>query len=349
VGIRTPPPRSIAPGHQQFQRIDINGNAFYVLRYGVNWHTAGGQYPLSFNVVSDLTPFNEQISQYRTTLWGWLIAMAVMLLVVQVVILVWGLRPLRQVESELSAIESGAQASVQGDYPREIARLTNNINGLLDHERAQQQRYRNALADLAHSLKTPLAVLRGTIGKHDGKTTPDSVIEEQVGRMDHIVAHQLQRAAMAGSSATRQSLNLQTIVTKIVRALEKVYNDKHLHCAVNIDEASKVRCDEGDLMELLGNVLDNAFKFAAGQVAITAQAQHDRLNISVEDDGVGIAEHQFAHILARGGRLDESIPGQGIGLSVVQDIVAAYQGRLQIDTSPTLGGARFRFDLPAGR
>lgn len=346
VGVRIPGPRVMPPGKQALKRVNIGNDQFYIKSYGINWYTQDSQVPLTFNVITDLQDFHQQILQYRKTLWGWLIALAVLLLIAQVAILVWGLRPLRRVIHEINAIETGKQARITARYPREILRLTDNINGLIDFEHTQQVRYRNALADLAHSLKTPLAVLNGTVNDISDQTTRTQ-LNEQIQRMDHIVAHQLQRAATAGGSPIRQSISLAPVVNKLCRALDKVYQDKHIHFNSRVEDTLRLRVDEGDLMEVLGNLLDNACKWCKQQVDIETRLEHDNVRITIADDGPGIGQEQIGKILQRGGRIDESKPGQGIGLSVVVDIIEAYRGKIIVEQS-RLGGAAFSFDLPSG-
>ena len=346
VGVRIPAPRNLKPGEQKLEHVSTGADQFYIKSYGINWFTQDNQIPLTFNVITDLQDFHKQILGYRQTLWGWLIALAVLLLVAQVAILIWGLRPLRRVIGEISAIESGKQERITADYPLEILRLTDNINGLLDHEHTQQTRYRNALADLAHSLKTPLAVLNGAIHEVPNNKMREQ-LEEQIQRMDHIVAHQLQRAATAGGSPVRKPILLEPIVNKLCRALGKVYQDKHIQFEPQLPADLKLRVDEGDLMEVLGNILDNACKWGRQRVRIEVSVDKSRAHITIADDGPGIAQSQSDMILQRGGRADESKPGQGIGLSVVVDIIAAYKGQIVVNQS-ALGGAAFQFDLPAG-
>jgi two-component system sensor histidine kinase PhoQ len=265
--------------------------------------------------------------------------------VVQVAILFWGLQPLKRVITELNAIESGNQDRITKEYPNEILRLTDNINGLLEHEHTQQTRYRNALADLAHSLKTPLAVLNGALTELSDKQQKQN-LQEQVQRMDNIIGHQLQRAATAGSSPVRKSIKVVPLVEKITRALSKVYQEKQIQFDLQLPDQLSVRVDEGDIMEILGNILDNACKWCKQRIRISVVLNKRRANFTIADDGPGIEASAMDHILQRGGRADQAMPGQGIGLSVVMDIVKAYNSELNI-TASDLGGAAFNFDLPA--
>lgn len=345
VGVSLPKAIQLPSGKQQLQRIALKDEEYYLKSYGILWYTPKGKVPLTFNIISDLADFNQQINEYRQTLWGWLIGLAAILLIVQVVILIWGLKPLRRVVTELNAIESGQQERITQTYPTEILRMTDNINGLLEHEHTQQTRYRNALADLAHSLKTPLAVLNGAllnIKDDDQKQN----LQEQIQRMDKIIGHQLQRAATAGASPIRKSIDVEPVVSKICRALNKVYQEKQIQFDSHLPDDLSVRVDEGDIMEVMGNVMDNACKWCVQRVRISVSLQDKRARFTIADDGPGVEGSEVEHVIQRGGRLDQTMPGQGIGLSVVMDIVTAYNSKLTI-TNSDLGGAAFTFDFPA--
>ena len=202
--------------------------------------------------MEDSSSFESPIQKYRQTLWGWLLALAALLLIAQLLVLRWGLTPLRKVANELHRIEHGEQEALHGNYPAELRGLTGNLNTLLAHERAQQQRYRNALADLAHSLKTPLAVLHGS-------STDAASVREQVRRMQQSVDYQLQRAATAGRGGLNSPLEIQPLLDSLLLALHKVHAGKTISVQQQVDEELMVRADKGDLTELLGNLLDNAF------------------------------------------------------------------------------------------
>ena len=344
VGVSLPKAIKLPSGEQQLQRFSFEAEEYYLKSYGILWYTSKGKVPLTFNIISDLADFNQQINEYRQTLWGWLIGLAAILLIVQVVIPIWGLKPLRRVVTELNAIESGQQERITKSYPTEILRMTDNINGLLEHEHTQQTRYRNALADLAHSLKTPLAVLNGAllnIKDDDQKQN----LQEQIQRMDNIIGHQLQRAATAGSSPIRKSIEIEPVVSKITRALNKVYQEKQIQFDSHLPDDLSVRVDEGDIMEVMGNVMDNACKWCKQRVRISVSLKDKRARFTIADDGPGVKGSEIKHVIQRGGRIDQSMPGQGIGLSVVMDIVTAYNSELTI-THSDLGGAAFTFDFP---
>ena len=324
---------------QGFAQLGEDDAALFIAALRVDWEHAGDSLPLIFSIAEDARPFEAQLRGYRQDLFAWLGAMAVLLLMALSAALAWGLRPLQQVSTEIRAIEAGQQADLIGNYPSEIRQLSDNLNALLHHERAQQARYQHALGDLAHSLKTPLAVLR---------TLPERppVLDEQIARMDHIVQYQLQRAATAGRSALATPINLQDSLDRLLRSLDKVYAERGIRVEQAVDPHCRFRGDEGDLLELLGNLLDNAFKWTTQRIRIEAWLEDGQLLIAIEDDGPGIAPEQIEPVMQRGTRLDEATPGHGIGMAMVRDIVAAYQGQLDIGRS-AWGGALIRLRLPA--
>lgn len=344
LSVDAPSGPTLSAGERRFEESDAGGG-FFIESFGVTWATSGGSYPFTFSVAEDLKPYREQLAVYRHSLWTWLGIMAALLLAAQWATLRWGLRPLRRVADELTRLEKGEQGQLAGDYPAEIRRLTDNLNTLLAHERARQKRYRDALADLAHSLKTPLALMRSAIGANATDAKAPQSLDEQVERMDRIVAYHLQRAAASGRSELLVPQPLRPAVERMCAALGKVYADKRVAVDQEIDPALAFRGDEGDLTEVLGNVLDNAFKWARSRIRLSATIAQDRLRLAVEDDGPGISAEAATDVLERGTRADQSVPGHGIGLAVTRDIVEAYDGRIEIARSD-LGGARVTLTLP---
>ena len=346
LSVDAPSGTGLPAGSQRFEEsAGHQGTGFFLESYGVSWATQAGSYPFTFSVAEDLEPYRQQLGIYRRSLWGWLGAMAVLLLAAQWIILRWGLSPLRSVADELTRLEHGQQEQISGKYPTEVRRLTENLNTLLTHERAQQKRYRDALADLAHSLKTPLAVVRAALSETKPETELARSLDEQVERMDRIVGYHLQRAAASGRSGMVVAQPVLPAVERVLKAITKVYADKRIDTSVTVDAGVRFRGDEGDLMELLGNVLDNAFKWAQSRIRVTASLRNGRLHLTVDDDGPGIPEADAQRVLQRGARADESVPGYGIGLAVTRDIVEAYGGQILIARSD-LGGAAVTLQLP---
>ncbi|MFT5657674.1 MAG: two-component system sensor histidine kinase PhoQ [Gammaproteobacteria bacterium] len=211
---------------------------------------------------------------------------------------------------------------------------------LLNREQYQQQKYRNAMDDLAHSLKTPLAVLNG-LSETESLSKSDLVtMREQTKRMNQIVSYQLQRATNVAGAKINKPLDLIEIVGKICSALKKVYREKGVRFESRLPDSMLIRMDESDCFEVLGNLLDNAFKYSQGRVEIsTSTCSNGETVLNIEDDGKGLNSVEIDRTLNRGIRLDETYEGQGIGLAVVADIVKSYNIDLSFDSS-ALGGLK---------
>ena len=320
------------------------GKSFAALSYGVGWEDSHKQHVYIYSVAEDLAAFNAKISSYRKKLWGLLGGVGMVLLLVQGTIMRWGLAPLQKAAAELSAIEAGKQYRLQHTYPGELKSLTDNINALLGHQNEHLERYRHTLGDLAHSLKTPLAVLQSSVEEQHSYKELKAVLQEQVNRMNQITEYQLQRAAAAGQTPLIAPISVNLISEKILASLKKVYADKKISVETEVAPGLEFHGDEGDFMEVVGNLLDNAFKWCKNKVSLKITSiekkdiLHDGIVILVEDDGAGIPAKLVEQVTQRGVRADQGIKGHGIGLSVVQDIVQIYGGILKIDAS-RLGGA----------
>ena len=333
-----------SPGVRSFNRLALPGLQLYALAYGVAWEDDAGTEALyTFTVAEDTTVFEAEIDSFRSTLWRWLGGMALVLLLAQGAILRWGLQPLRRVTADLQRIEQGHAERLEGDYPGELTGLTSSLNSLIEHTKAVQSRYRNSLGDLAHSLKTPLAILQSSQAGSDATDASHALLSEQVERMDEIISHQLQRAAVSGRSTLAAPVVIDRIVERLVRTLNKVYQEKQVAVELELDPDATFTGDEADLTEILGNLLENAYKYCRGAVRIGVQQdpRPGSIVISIEDDGPGIPPDQVETLLQRGMRMDESVPGQGIGMSMASEIIALYGGQLTFDNSP-LGGTRVR-------
>ena len=321
------------------------------LAFTVSWEMDGsGSQRYTYRVAENLVSFNAEVSRFRRSLWAWLAGAAILLLLVQGAVLRWSLAPLRRVADDLRAIETGLAQRLRGDYPRELRSLTDNLNGLLTSADNHLKRYRDSLGNLAHSLKTPLAVLRGALDGEMQDAALRAIVREQLAGMTHLIEYQLQRAATSGRAPLAAPVEVKPAIEKIVAALAKVYADKGIGISLDVEPAATFHGDAGDLTEMLGNLLDNACKWCRRQVQVHARRMpasgtaRPVLEISVEDDGPGIPADLKSRVLERGARADESTPGHGLGLAMVQDTVALYHGQLSLETSQ-LGGllVRLRF------
>ena len=340
LGQQLPFRRSLQPGQWRTETVDGVSKSFLSVSYAVTWKASVREAPLVLTVLEDRAAFDREVGAFTRTLWLWLGAAAVLLLLAQLWLLRWGLAPLRQVASEIRRIEEGEQSRIEGRYPTEISGLTDNLNALIQQERVRQTRHRDALSFLAHSLKTPLAVLRSALA--EPAQLPATVVQ-QVSRMDDIVQHQLGRAIAGGAARFAPPLLVAPIVERIRDALAKVYAEKALDFSVECPLELAWRIDEGDLFEMLGNLLDNAAKWARSRVGVRVWREAGRLCIRIDDDGPGFSDTES--VLRLHVRGDERVPGHGVGLAVVSDLVASHQGELKLSRS-SMGGGRVDIALP---
>lgn len=339
--------KSDTPGKMLFSEKQLGGNLHFIARYTVKWEDARGTpTPFHFVVAHSADEYTAELKAYRNELWRWLGAAGIFLLIAQTLILRWGLRPLGKLAQALKAMQSGDTSNIAGEHPRELQRIVDNLNQVLEREQALRQRYRNSLADLAHSLKTPLAVLQSKLVEgveSDGEL--QQIASEQVARMNQVVTYQLQRAVSSQQKGTFRRTRLEPIAQRLFAALQKVYAHKQMEQELDLAPNSIIAGDEQDVMELFGNMLENAFKYGNKQVRVRSFIEETQLRIDIEDDGPGVPDDQTERILERGQRLDTTIPGQGIGLAVAAEIVRSYEGNISIHRSE-LGGARFSVCLP---
>jgi two-component system sensor histidine kinase PhoQ len=338
--------------------VKSDGSHGEVYRYGIGLVDAtrsdNAEFPYSIYIMEDAGTLPRQVRVFRQALWGYLGIAGAVLLLLQAVILRWSLLPLRRVIDELKRVQRGQAARMSERHPRELAPLTDSINAFVESERENLDRQRNTLADLAHSLKTPLAVLRSRLDSGASAEELRADFDHQLRRMNDLVSYQLARAASGGHALFAAPVPIEPHAEQIVQGLEKIYAAKGVICEFEVDADVRFHGEPGDLQELLGNLLENAFKWARSRVLLTVQpgaTAPDRrpgVLIAVEDDGPGIAPEQIAHILQRGVRGDERVQGHGIGLAIVQDMVRSYRGELEVGISKELGGARFEVKLPPG-
>ncbi len=296
--------------------------------------------PLQLRTCERHDVLEARVARFRERLASGFGLMSLLLLIVSLVTFRWSLRPVRAVGQALDAVKRGAEERLEGVFPRELRALTQSINALLEHEGDTRRRYRRAMDDLAHSLKTPLAVLQGR-ARTAGAMNSD--VQAELERMQQIIKYQLGRAGSAGRSLYAKPVPVAPILGKVIASLEKVYADRSIEVDANISETTMFFGEEGDLYEILGNLLDNAFKYGVSMVAVTVQQSLEASTqvtwtLRVEDDGPGLPVDDMERVVARGQRGDSRLPGQGLGLGLVSELVEDYKGRLEFGLS-RLGGA----------
>jgi two-component system sensor histidine kinase PhoQ len=340
-------PFSPEPSQEEFHTVELETDITLLnLAFGIVWEAEdGAELRFTINVAEDMHTFQQVTDSFQRSLWYWLGGTGLMLLIAQWLILRVSLRPLYHAADDLHAIETGEQRRLDDDYPKELKQLTQRINALLNHEESRRTRYKNSLADLAHSLKTPLAVFRGELDNTHNLDELKVTGYEQLDRISTLVDYQLQRASTEGKSTFLAPISLGEIIYKIVDSLDKVYQSKHIRTRCEIDRDAYIHADEGDMYELLGNLLENAYKYGHRNVHIIVSVHNDIVRIRVEDDGVGIPTHASGLVIKRGQRIDTQAEGQGLGLAIVSDIIMAYEGSIHLDRA-RLGGASFIVELP---
>ena len=331
-----PPARRTDLGEWEFQIVEHLATPYFRLEFALQWPDINSKLQRYDVVVwRNAVDYFERLNRFRQTLWAWLMVTTFLLLVVMYLVTRWSLRPLQKIGLEVKAIEDHRQSGFEQDYPDEIVPLTENLNILLKREQYQRQRYRNAMDDLAHSLKTPLAVLTGLSDQSGINPSQLETLREQTDRMNQIVSYQLQKATSVADMRINKPVDLVEIIDKLVSALEKVYQEKAIVVERKLPAQMLLRMDEGDCLEVVGNLLDNAFKFGNRKIVIESlESAGKSMTLLIEDDGEGLSAAEIEQILNRGTRLDQATEGQGIGLAVVADIVQSYNIEL------TFGAAR---------
>ncbi len=338
-----------ATNERRTVRIDVPGfPPLEALLRNVTWEFADGRLePYTFAIAASLEPYNARQAAFRRDLIGWFAGIELTMIIVVAGLLTFVLLPLRRLERQVREVEAGERVSLTGNYPSELVGLADNLNALIDTERRRLARYRHTLDDLAHSLKTPLAAMRSLLSELRPRTdrTQVGALEHELERMDQRVSYQLRRARASGATGFgTEPVGVAGAIVDLKQTLDKVYRDKRVDCEIAVAPTVVFRGDPGDFTELVGNLMDNAYKYCASRVRVTAVYSADKLRVTVGDDGRGISEDEAKLLFERGKRLDESVPGHGIGLAVARETAELYHGTLTIGRSP-LGGAELRVEL----
>lgn len=325
--------------------------ALFVLRFAVDWLLPNGDITAYQFVVGDSRlDFNKQRDEFNRNLWTAMLSMGALLLMSIALVLAWGLSPLRRISRQLNEIESGRREQLPGNVPVELHPLTSRINALIASERNRQKRYRHTLDDLAHSLKTPLSVLRNIRIKPSSESTTSSgtatELSRQADRMEQIVQYHIKRADAGTQRLLTPPTKLFNPVSRIIRSLAKVYRDHSIRFHNDIAPDEQIRLEEADLMEILGNLLENACKYGAVNIRLTHQQLENTTQLAIDDDGPGFPAGMQDRLTRRGVRADTHKEGQGIGLAITKELIENYGGTLTLGSSD-LGGARVVISLPA--
>ena len=326
-------------GASEFERVEYNGVLFWQLSLTVILGNAEQSQQARFVLLKKNDALMELMSGFRNTLVNWMLVMGVVIAGLMAFGFVWSARPLQRLDKEIKEIEAGERDKITGLYPVELLTIKSDLNLLLESQKRQKERYRASLSDLAHALKTPLAVIKSS------PLAKDADAQEQLDRINVMIEHQLKRAATGASDTWKKQTSVKPVLDSILNAMTKVYHDKHIQFSSECGEEVAFLGDKTDLMEILGNIIDNACKACNSLVDINVSAPKKRLLIiEVEDDGPGIPENRRSELLTRGTRLDTYEAGHGVGMAIVSDLVSSYHGLMQISTSKH-GGAKFTIEF----
>jgi len=309
-----------------------------------------GRYQVA--VGGDASELDDEILAFERALTITFGVLAVVLLLTTLFQVRFGLAPLNRISRSLAAIRSGRAEKLEGQFPVEIESLARETNALIDANREIVERARTHVGNLAHALKTPLSVM-----VNEAAARPDdplaSKVREQTDIMRDQVTRHLERARLAARVAVvGTTTDVVPAVQALARTIEKTHHDKNLAIDLDLPDAAQFRGERQDLEEMVGNLIDNACKWANSRVAIEVLTEHtepgrDVVRIAVDDDGPGLTAAERAQVAKRGLRLDESKPGSGLGLSIVVELATLYGGALNLGTAP-IGGLRAELVLPAG-
>lgn len=310
----------------------------YGMTFAASWETDEGDLPFTIQVAQKQSSYQRRLDRYQRQLALWLGGLGVGLILLLWIVLSWALNPLARVTRQVGEIEQGKRSRFDENYPDEVSRLTQNLNQLLNFEQQRIDRQKHVLGNLAHSLKTPIAILSGL--EFSDKTRADA--QQQIRAMQNTIDYQLQSASAVGRRRFAKPIAIEVPTRQLMNSLDKLYADKRLSVTLQIPEDVLFYGDEGDWMELIGNLLDNAYKWASSKIEIeieniTQQSHRPMLSLLVRDDGPGIDQALRQTILDRGVRLDSQTPGHGLGLHIVKGIVEAYDGEIDIENRQPCG------------
>lgn len=297
--------------------------------------------PITVAIAEDLSPTFTLMAEFQQRFSVIAAVLLMVLVLVQIVILRKSFHPLTRLQRQLRALERGERNQIDTDVPLEVYALVDEFNRLLTVLDQRLQRSRNALADLAHALKTPLTILQQLSRENAFRNHPDlsEILASQTTHMQRLMDRVLKRARLAGAGPSAAKFDVHQEIPALIQLLKNMYRKKNLTIHFSAPPSSLLSIDREDLLELVGNLLDNACKWTKSKVNITLicnQATH----LIIEDDGPGVENSMIEKLMHRGARLDESVNGHGLGLSIAKLIVEQYGGRLLLSRSNSLGGFR---------
>lgn len=301
---------------------------------------------VTISIGEDLTPVTQSIKQFKNYFSIVASTILICLLLIQIIVLKRGLQPLKRIRTELSQLEKGDITHLSSDVPDELETIVHEINHLSLALNKRIKRSRDALSDLSHAIKKPLTVLQQFNNQHTTLNNEDkNTLGTQIESIHQITDRILKRARVAGKSQTGKRFDINDDLNILIKTIRMMYPNKDIDTDLQLMDNLQINMDREDMLELLGNLLDNAWKWASQKIIITVTQNH-QLHVVIEDDGTAQDADSLNQIMDRGVRLDESVSGYGFGLAISSDIVKDYQGSLSFSRSETLGGFKVEVVIP---
>jgi signal transduction histidine kinase len=301
--------------------------------------------PLMVSIAEDLNPINTNIIQFQYWLAALALGMLLLLVIFQAIILRRSLRPITSIHTELKSLEQGKLEKLSTDSPAELRPLINEVNHLLAVMEQRLRRSRDALSDLAHAIKKPLTVIQQQTNKKDSAEAAKNTILKQTDEIYQLSDRILKRARLAGHSHSGALFSFSEDLPALITTLEMMHPDKTVRLMTDIPAEINCPIDRQDMLELLGNILDNAYKWARQNIMLSVSNIDLNFRICIEDDGPGADPDKINELSQRGVRLDEQVAGHGFGLAIAADMVNDYGGNISFQRSDELGGFRVDIDL----
>lgn len=323
-------------------------NPISIAQWRIVLQHEGKDVPVDIAVASDRKQVLVAMQTFRSHIVVWLSILAVALLLAAMAQIFLGLRPMEALRRKVEQIKSGNQARLTGKYPSEVLPLVEEVNELLDIQDDTLRQARTRAGDLAHGLKTPITVLSAISRqvRRSGQSKASDDINEQIAAMDNHVQHELSRARLAAQYVV--SCDLVAAVNRVTRTIRKIPSEHQVNWQLDLPDRLGVPIEQQDLSDVLGNVLDNARKWTRSKITIQAAIEADQVVLRVEDDGKGVEPENFARLTQRGRRLTDAPSGSGLGLSIVKNIMTAYQGDISFYPA-SLGGLGVQLSWPHRR
>lgn len=336
--------RSVPPGEERRYRAEgPSGQQLLVLSAG--YSKSGERFTIA--VAEDLSPLYESLQRFNGVFAGFTLAGLALLVLLQRLVVRVTFRSLEPARHDIRRLEAGEVTALREDVPEELRPFVAEVNRLLRLLHDRLQRSRNALGNLAHALKGPTNLLLQLGDRPEVRERPELAVElrRQTDRIHRTMERQLKRARLAGGGPPGSRFHPADDLPALVETLYRIHADKGLEIEWSVEPAdATLNADRDDMLELLGNLLDNACKWASGRVRCRIETGEHTACV-IEDDGPGCSEADMQRLAQRGVRVDESVPGHGLGLAICRDIVTLYGGALRFDRSPGLGGLRVRAEL----